>query len=50
MARVTLAEDQAHLRRVLAHWFRCNGHAVVEAGDGLAATEAPLWDPFGVVV
>lgn len=38
--RVVVAEDQAHIRRVVAMWMSRNGHEVVEADTGLVALDA----------
>lgn len=37
MARILIAEDEAHILRVLSIWLTRNGHQVVEAHDGRAA-------------
>jgi CheY-like chemotaxis protein len=40
MARIVIAEDQAHIRHVLAMWLARHGHEVVQAATGRAAFEA----------
>ena len=40
MARIVVAEDQAHIRHVLAMWLTRHGHEVVQAATGRAAYEA----------
>jgi DNA-binding response OmpR family regulator len=37
MAKILIAEDDAHMMRVLALWLTRNGHEVFEAPDGEAA-------------
>ena len=39
MARILIAEDEAHIIRVLSMWLQRNGHQVLEARNGLAAYE-----------
>jgi CheY-like chemotaxis protein len=39
MATILIAEDQAHIRRVLAMWLARHGHATLEAADGCEALE-----------
>jgi len=40
MARILIAEDDAHVMRVLSMWLSRNGHEPIEARDGLQAREA----------
>ncbi len=40
MARIVIAEDQAHIRHILVMWIRRHGHEVVEASTGAAALQA----------
>lgn len=40
MARIVIAEDQAHIRHVLVMWIRRHGHEVIEAPTGVAALSA----------
>lgn len=40
MARIVIAEDQAHIRHILVMWIRRHGHEVVEAATGRTALEA----------
>lgn len=40
MARILIAEDDAHILRILSMWLTRNGHEVVETSDGLKAKEA----------
>ena len=37
MARILIAEDDAHMMRLLAMWLARNGHEVLEARDGARA-------------
>lgn len=37
MARIVIAEDQAHIRNVLAMWMQRNGHQVLQAPNGADA-------------
>ena len=39
MARILVADDDAHMLRVLSMWLTRNGHEVLEACDGQAACE-----------
>ncbi|MFQ5489721.1 MAG: response regulator [Phycisphaerae bacterium] len=39
MARILIAEDDAHMLRLLSMWLTRNGHQVIEAVDGQAAQE-----------
>jgi CheY-like chemotaxis protein len=39
MARIVIAEDQAHIRHVLSMWIKRHGHDVLEAATGRAALE-----------
>ncbi len=39
MARIVIAEDQAHIRHVLSMWIKRHGHEVLEAATGRAALE-----------
>jgi DNA-binding response OmpR family regulator len=39
MARILVAEDDAHMLRVLSMWLARNGHEVLEAQDGQDARE-----------
>lgn len=39
MARILIAEDEAHILRLMAMWLQRNGHTVLEAGNGEAALE-----------
>lgn len=40
MARIVIAEDQAHIRHILMMWLGRHGHEVIEAPNGLDALEA----------
>ncbi len=40
MARIIIAEDQAHIRRILVMWISRHGHEVIEAATGGAAMQA----------
>ena len=37
MARILVADDDAHMLRVLSMWLTRNGHEVIEAGNGRQA-------------
>ena len=50
MARILVAEDDAHIMRVLCIWLKRNGHQVTEAPDGLAAQDALKADSFDLLV
>lgn len=39
MARIVIAEDQAHIRHVLSMWMTKHGHEVQQASTGRAALE-----------
>jgi two-component system, cell cycle response regulator CpdR len=39
VARIVIAEDQAHIRNVLAMWMQRNGHEVLQAETGTQALE-----------
>jgi len=39
MAKILVAEDDAHVIRIIAMWLTRNGHQVIEARDGLQAKE-----------
>ncbi len=39
MARILIAEDDAHVLRVLSMWLARNGHELLEARDGAQAQE-----------
>jgi CheY-like chemotaxis protein len=39
MARIVVAEDQAHIRRILVMWLMRHGHDVIEASNGDEALE-----------
>lgn len=39
MARIVIAEDDAHILRVLVLWLEQHGHEVFECRDGVAALE-----------
>lgn len=39
MARIVIAEDQGHIRNVLAMWMERNGHEVLQASTGTEALE-----------
>ena len=40
MARIIVAEDQAHIRRILVMWISRHGHEVIEAATGAEAIQA----------
>lgn len=39
MARIIVAEDDAHISRVICLWLKRNGHEVIAAEDGARALE-----------
>ncbi len=50
MARILIAEDDAHMLRILSIWLRRNGHEVCEACDGLVAKQQLESGSFDFVV
>ena len=40
MARIVIAEDEAHIRHILVLWIRRHGHEVIEAATGGEALQA----------
>ncbi len=50
MARVVVAEDQAHIRLVLQEWLEQHGHEVLAAPDGVVALQALQAIPADVLV
>lgn len=40
MARIIIAEDQAHIRRILVMWISRHGHEVIESATGGEAMRA----------
>src|SRR6185503_6024989 len=48
--RILLVEDEASLREGIVDLLTGDGHQVVAVGDGVAAVEAGLGDPFELVV
>ncbi len=40
MARIMIAEDEAHIRHILTLWIKRHGHDVIEAANGGAALRA----------
>ncbi|MBN2448363.1 MAG: response regulator [Phycisphaerae bacterium] len=42
MSRVVVAEDDAHIRRVICLWLRRQGHEVFEASNGRVALDMVL--------
>ncbi|MFQ5494300.1 MAG: response regulator [Phycisphaerae bacterium] len=39
MSRILIAEDEAHILRVMSLWLKRHGHDILEAPDGAAALE-----------
>ena len=50
MARILVAEDDAHMLRIISMWLQRNGHDVCEVPDGLAAREQLTDGRFDVLV
>ena len=50
MARILVAEDDAHMLRIISMWLQRNGHDVCEAPDGLAARERLAGGRFDILV
>ncbi len=50
MARIVIAEDQAHIRHILMMWLGKHGHEVVEATNGRAALEALSKAPADLLI
>jgi CheY-like chemotaxis protein len=50
MANILIAEDEAHIVRVLALWLSRNGHHVIEASNGLTALEAVDREPVDLII
>lgn len=50
MARIVIAEDQAHIRHILMMWLGRHGHEVIEAGNGLDALEALRTRPVDLLI
>ena len=50
MATILVAEDDVQILRVLAMWLSRNGHEVIEAHDGLEASEALAERPVDLIV
>ena len=50
MAGILVAEDDAHMLRILSIWLQRNGHEVFEARDGLMAKEGLRSRSFDFVV
>jgi DNA-binding response OmpR family regulator len=50
MANILIAEDEAHIVRVLALWLSRNGHRIIEASDGQKALEAVDREPVELII
>lgn len=50
MARIVIAEDQAHIRRVLSMWLTRHQHEVIEAGNGVVALDALRKMPVDLLI
>ena len=50
MARIVIAEDQAHIRHVLKMWVARHGHQVLEAATGRAAYDLLRCEPVELLV
>jgi len=50
MARILIAEDDAHMLRILAIWLKRNGHETFEARNGLLAKEELLRREYDLIV
>lgn len=40
MAKILIAEDEAHILRLMSMWLKKNGHEVIETNNGAEALEA----------
>lgn len=50
MARLVIAEDQAHIRNVLTMWMTRNGHEVTGAPNGRVALEHLRMHPVDLLI
>ena len=50
MAYILIAEDEAHIVRVLALWLSRHGHRVIEASNGQTALEAIDREPVELII
>ncbi len=50
MARILIAEDDAHMLRILSIWLKRNGHETFEARNGLLAKEELLRREYDLIV
>jgi len=50
MARIVIAEDQAHIRHLLVMWMTRHGHEVVEAATGREALEHLRCEPIDLLI
>ena len=50
MARIVVAEDQAHIRHILTMWLGRHGHTVIEAANGLDAVAALRTQPVDLLI
>jgi DNA-binding response OmpR family regulator len=50
MSRILVAEDDAHILRLISMWLKRQGHNVLEARNGLAARELIEAEPVDVLV
>jgi CheY-like chemotaxis protein len=50
MARILIADDDAHTRRIMTMWLRQNGHDVTEAHDGAEALEVIETGTFDLLI
>lgn len=50
MARILIAEDDAHTRRIMSMWLQQNGHEVTETRDGVEAMETVETGAFDLLI
>ena len=50
MARILIAEDEAHIVRVMSLWLKRNGHDIIETPNGRAALEVLKKENVDVVI
>lgn len=50
MARIVVAEDQAHIRHILIMWLKRHGHEVFEAQNGLEAVQWLRTQPVELLI
>lgn len=50
MARILIAEDEAHIARVMSLWLTRHGHTVIETANGVQALEVLRRESVDVIV